>query len=149
MSSSRRPWRRLITSLSNQYFRPREREASIYERLGVRRFKRYLPTGGDIYANLMKWHPILDRADGLVATLSRFERRTRLAETTHLVTFIFFATIAVVGFAAGGRLVFIFLLTMFNVGFNVYPIMVQRYNRHRLLRLLERRDVVANGSEAG
>jgi len=128
----------LLRSLTDWYFRPRNREAAIYVRLGVRPFKRFLPTGGDLYANRMGWHPILDRAGGLAASLARFEKRTRLAESAHLLTFMFFGTM---GFylAAGKRFGFAILITMFNVGFNVYPIMVQRYNRHRVLRLLERR----------
>ena len=126
-----------IAALMDRYFRPGQREAVLYERLGVRRFKRYLPTGGDLYANRVGWHPIGDRRGGLAASLERFVKRTRLAETAHLITLVFFAAITAVAIAAGSYIPAL-LLTAFNVGFNVYPIMVQRYNRHRMLRLLER-----------
>lgn len=137
-----------ITSLLDRYFRPGDSEPILYRRLGVRCFKRYLPTGGDIYAERMKWHPILDRTGGLAAALLRVERRTRLAESAHLLAFIFFATVSVVGLVAGGRIVPIILISTFNVGFNIYPIMVQRYNRHRILRLLQRLNDAAGDGES-
>jgi len=133
---------------ANWYFRPRGFEPHVYEVLGVRRFKRYLPTGGDIYARRMGWHPILDRAGGQQEALSKFEKRTRVAECAHVLTFMFFMVVCAALFV-GELYAPAFLLAIFNVPFNAYPIMVQRYNRQRVLRLSARCTARKGESRAG
>ena len=136
--AERLTWRLKVWSLADKLFRPMEFEAPLYERLGVRTFKRHLPTGGDRHANYIGWHPIRDGGVDIQESLTKFDRKTRVAESCHILTLAFFGVICV-GFMTAGEYSVAVLFALFNLALNVYPIMVQRYNRSRLLRLLDRK----------
>ncbi len=104
-----------------------------YRWLGVRRFKYWLPFSGDRVALRTGRHPL--RQGRLPETLDAAFQNTVLYELIHLSILIPLLPVMVVPFqheawVAGG-----FVLAM-NVVINGYPIMVQRYNRVRLLRLV-------------
>ena len=112
-------------------------EERLYQRLGIRTFKRYVPTGGDRVSERIRWHPIRDSPAGeLEASLRSYEGRTRWAESVHWITAIIM--LAPTAALAMGRHWFAWIAIMLNVAVNVPAIMLQRYNRSRIQRLLRR-----------
>lgn len=117
------------------YFRLRhfETDGGVYSRLGARQF-RNLVSNGDLAIRLMRWidptsSPRLSRS-----TLDQHEARRRLSERLHwgylfgsLPTMAWAVIVQEPGFAM--------YLSVANVPFNVYPIMLQRYTRARLARI--------------
>ena len=109
--------------------RPFERSGRRYERLGIRRWKDHLPEAGALFAG-----GISKRSSGGRNSLHRFAIETRRAEYTHWVLLAvsplfalwnpWFLTIAMVAYAVVANLPFV---------------IVQRYNRGRIERLLSRR----------
>ena len=104
-----------------------------YRWLGVRRFKYWIPFSGDRVALRTGRHPL--RQGKLPETLDAAFQNTVLYELIHLSILIPLLPVMVAPFrheawVAGGFVVAL------NVLMNVYPIMVQRYNRVRLLRLV-------------
>ena len=109
------------------------RASRIYEMLGVRVFKRFA-TNGDF---INRWAGRSDPLHRIVrgrASAREFAAGTAITEKSHLVLLVmglFTSAYAVrIGWDrwAGG-------LAAGNVAFNLYPILLQRYNRHRLARL--------------
>jgi hypothetical protein len=122
--------------LPESYFRPRrwEREGRLYRRLGVLPFKRYL-TWEDPFLRALRTtqpRPSVDRAgDSLRNCLVQM----RLNEVVHAALLLAAVPPTVYAFLAGWAGLGTFLC-MANVVFNLYPILVQRYNRPRVLRVL-------------
>lgn len=114
-------------------FRERRWElgGTLYERLGVRRWKDILPDGAD----LLRWKSF--RKSGLAATtleyLDRFSRETCRAEATHLFTMIWAPLFFLWNPVWVG-----WLMIVYATCENVPLILAQRYNRIRLERLLRR-----------
>ena len=107
-----------------------------YERLGALIIKRYMPTGGDLVIHrLRRNHPERRRVTSNLESLFRYERRTRLNESIHLVGFADFTALAATKFASGLGLIFALAL---NLVFGLWPVVLQRYNRLRLYRAIDR-----------
>jgi hypothetical protein len=133
-------------SFASGYYtvRPFERSAWIYECLGIRIFKR-----------LMRWrawsflNPTLRLQKGKIfSALQSLEKETRKAETGHLLVFIII--LFFVGYAfAEGWLATAGWLLLFNILFNGYPVMLQRYNRQKLLRLIQKKHENYQNTDAG
>jgi hypothetical protein len=126
-------------ALCSWYFEPKPFEKAadcrLYRLLGVRTFKRYLPTSGDLVS---RWRGVsrICRADGgLAPALRRYERVTRSYEVRHI--FGAFSMFAVswwaIVFHGKGQWP---ALIVANVFINGYPILLQRYNRIRLQNAL-------------
>ena len=118
------------------HFRLRRAEAGgrIYAALGVRRF-RSLVTYGDPMVRLMRRIAPESYGQLQYATLAERERRTRKTERIHsamLLSSLPTATWAVLADAPW----FAAYLLAANIPMNVYPIMLQRYTRARLGRIL-------------
>jgi hypothetical protein len=124
------------------WFRPKRFESErFYERLGALVIKRYVPTGGDlVMRRLRRNHPERSWVTSNLQSLWRYERRTRLNESIHLVGFVGFTALAVSKFASGSLTVLrsIFGLAL-NLIFGLWPVVLQRYNRVRLYRAIDRR----------
>ncbi|MCP4435008.1 MAG: hypothetical protein GY812_05815 [Actinomycetia bacterium] len=109
-----------------------EREGRLYERVfRVRRWKDLLPEAGGFFRGGISKARIPDRSD---QTLERFVIETRRAEYVHWSN------------AFAGPLFFVFrpclfgiLMTAFGLLCHLPFVVVQRYNRLRLERLLSRR----------
>lgn len=112
--------------------RPFEADGRIYERVTrIRRWKRFLPEGGDVYDGGFNKRHLRGRDD---AHLQRFVTETRRAEVTHWLAM------------ACGPLFWIWsafwlglVMVVFGLLANVPCLITQRYNRARLLRVLDRR----------
>lgn len=109
-----------------------ELDGRFYERVTrIRRWKRYLPEGGDFYEGGFNKKHLRARDD---RHLLRFVAETRRAEMTHWLVMwcgpVFWVWSTVwLGWIMIG----------FGVVANLPCIIAQRYNRARLLRVLERR----------
>ena len=120
--------------------RPREADGRVYERrLAIRRWKRWLPEGGDVFEGGFN-KSTLGRRDS--SNLQRFVAETRRAEMTHWVT-MFYGPLFWLwsSWWMGG------VMVAFGVVANVPCLVTQRYNRARLLRVLGRRDRAAPPSD--
>jgi glycosyl-4,4'-diaponeurosporenoate acyltransferase len=121
------------------YFKPKKfelyRNKTIYEFVGIKVYKKYLPTTGDI---VRKWRNIVqirpDRSKR-ISELYRYERQTRTYEIRHIIgTIVFVALVFVVDKKL--NLFDMAFLTALNLYVNIYPIILQRHNRIRVIKVL-------------
>jgi hypothetical protein len=121
------------------YFKPKKfelyRNKTIYEFVGIKVYKKYLPTTGDI---VRKWRNIVqirpDRSKR-ISELYRNERQTRTYEIRHIIgTIVFVALVFVVDKKL--NLFDMAFLTVLNLYVNIYPIILQRHNRIRIIKVL-------------
>lgn len=130
----------VVKQTTDAWFDPKsfEKNPEVYEKLGVKTFKKYVPTGGDLVVNFMRRHGgsgVID--DGSINSLRNYEKFTRIYETIHLVFF------GVVAATIGSQLQAGYIETAafiagINTLVNVYPIMLQRYNRSRLYNTINK-----------
>jgi hypothetical protein len=103
--------------------------------VGIKVYKKYLPTTGDI---VRKWRNIVqirpDRSKR-ISELYRNERQTRTYEIRHIIgTIVFVALVFVVDKKL--NLFDMAFLTVLNLYVNIYPIILQRHNRIRIIKVL-------------
>ena len=113
-----------------------ERSGRLYERLGVRYFRWCVPDGDA--AN--RWRRRSDPAHRIIRNkhyAQAFLRRTELSEKSHLVMLVLGALSAAFAWTIGWSGWAIYL-TVGNVLVNLYPILLQRYTRARLVAVLNR-----------
>jgi hypothetical protein len=122
------------------YYRPRPFEASgeFYVRLGVRFFRQFVPLGD--YSNRLTRRTVPDyRVVRSPADVAKAERFGRFSERIH-VTFLVFLLPPTFWGLVCGQYGFAAQVILFNALFNLYPAMLQRYTRTRLVALARRRD---------
>ncbi len=137
-------WQKVIDAadhLQDMYFRPKEfeKDGKIYEKLGVKTYKKFLPTFGD-YVNRFNRKVLKINAkfvEKSMGSLRGYEFLTRVYETAHISGFVFFNYAAIHHFSEGDTKQGVIDIAM-NVLINVYPMMVQRYNRVRTFRALDK-----------
>ena len=126
-----------------KYFRPKKfeyyRDITIYELIGIKIYKKYLPTTGDLARRRKKIKQINLRSSNRYEELYRYERKTRNYEWRHIIGAILFILFRFL-FDSKLRLTVIdfTLLPAMNLYINIYPIFLQRYNRIRILRILKK-----------
>lgn len=128
----RLPVRRFDHDNALTKLRPAEVDGRVYERrFAIRRWKRWLPEGGDVFEGGFNKRA-LGRRDS--ANLQRFVAETRRAEMTHWIT-MFYGPLFWLwsSWWLGG------VMVAFGIVANVPCLVTQRYNRARLLRVLQRR----------
>lgn len=132
-----------LTGLSDLYFRPRaaEFDGKLYEWLGVVCFKRFLMSLARVDPNNPAANAYVLGGKRLEDVLA-FERRTRRSELIHLaglaastVLLLLAAWLGALAIGAAGAIVF---------AANFHCFILQRYNRIRILRVLDHRPVSAN-----
>lgn len=131
---------RMLPDFLTWYFRPKPfeslRRGTIYDRIGIRWYKTYLPTTGDRISRrrkIIQLHLDKNRPDELL----RLERKTRNYEWRHLLGILGFVVLAVCLDKQLTLFDWIFL-SLLNLYVNIYPIFLQRYNRIRIVNLLRR-----------
>jgi Glycosyl-4,4'-diaponeurosporenoate acyltransferase len=133
------------------YFRPRSIEArgggQLYRLLGVRLYKHYLPTSGDLVSRLRGVRRLDPVAGGVAEALERYEMVTRSYEARHILGAVLMLGLSAWAVEIHHRGNWGALL-LANLLVNGYPIMVQRYNRARLLGALPRARRRRRGSGA-
>lgn len=107
-----------------------------YRWLGVRWFKYWLPWSGDWIARRTGRHPL--RQGKRQAMFDKAFQNTILYELIHLCI-LFTPAIPIVLMMQRQAWGAVFVLLAMQLVINVYPIMVQRYNRARLLPLVSLR----------
>jgi hypothetical protein len=121
--------------LSHGYFTPRAFEArnggALYEYLGVRIFKKYVPTSGDLITRIRGKKRLKVEKLGRRAALQKHRKQTCVWEWRHLVSALLLQSWAIFGGLTIGAEQF-WVSTLINVLVNFYPIMLQRYNRIRI-----------------
>jgi hypothetical protein len=124
---------RLHLSLGPRYYHIRafEKNGRIYKSLGIRLLKKLLRRGP-----LSILNPELRLSEGRSA-LSKLDQKMRDAETGHVVVFATMLTITAYPVLQGWWKATAWWL-LFNVLINIYPVMLQRYNRARLELLVDR-----------
>jgi hypothetical protein len=108
-----------------------EKQGEIYENAGVRAFRRVLfhsPLGW-INAN---FHLRTGRAD-----CDRLLRETNSSEAVHWLTCVVTVPLAI-SYFHHGQAVYGYAMLLVRIPFDLYPIMLQRWNRGRVRRVLER-----------
>ena len=123
-----------------------ERNVRLYENLGVRHFRWFVPDGDA--AN--RWRRRSDPAFRIIRNrhyAQAFRYRTELSEKSHLVMLVFGAMSASFAMAIGWSDWAIYL-TVGNVLVNLYPILLQRYTRARLSALLSRHHLASRDHHA-
>lgn len=123
------------------WFRPKGFESErLYEQLGALLIKRYVPSGGDLIMHRLRrdhpsWRLVTPRSE----SLRRYERKTRLNESIHLIAFLGVTTLATERFVSGSLSAFGLTVAMtLNLIVGFWPVVLQRYNRLRLYRALDR-----------
>ena len=114
--------------------------------MGALFIKRYVPTVGDlVMARLRRNHPERRWVTSSLQSLWRYERKTRLNESIHLIGFIGFTVLAVLKFGSGSLTVLglIFALAL-NWILGLWPVVLQRYNRLRLYRAVGTRSYLSD-----
>ena len=110
---------------------PMEQNGKLYEKLGIRSWQNKAPDISKLIPGVVPRKEIPKRPDA--QTLRRMINETCVAELTHVL--LCFAGIALFWLwpGAGGMILYVLYVLAGNIPF----ILIQRYNRPRLLRLLK------------
>lgn len=123
--------------LIDLWFAPKAFESQkLYERLGVRIIKRYVPTGGDYF--IQKHGVRIINLQNNIDSMIRFEKRTRLYEAIHVLVFLGFLTWSARRLLRRDTtaLDFCFAVLVY-VALILSPAVLQRYNRIRIYRAIQ------------
>jgi hypothetical protein len=128
---------------SSEYFtsKPFEQEGSIYRWFGVKFYISIL--------KLIGWEKIIRKGQPIknnLESLTKFEFWTKGSETVHLFSAIF-VTAVTIWIAWRYSFSHIKWLVLSNVLLNVYPVLLQRYNRPRINRLIRRQEKYTNKTQ--
>jgi hypothetical protein len=126
-------------TLPEAWFRPRpwELRRAVYEKIGVRWFKRFMIGGDHVNRRVRRLRPGY-RTYATDVTLRQLTAETRAAEKGHTLWIVIALPAIAFAIFTGWRL-FAAMFTVVNFGANVYPILVQRYTRARIARIAGRR----------
>ncbi len=123
-----------------RYFSPKTfefyRDRTIYDLIGIKIFKKYLPTTGDIVRQKRKITQIKISNTGKINELYKYERKTRNYEWRHVIGAIIFIGLTLMLYRKLTIFDWIFL-PILNLYINIYPIFLQRYNRIRIIKVLK------------
>jgi hypothetical protein len=111
--------------------RPRPFEERLYRAIGVRRFRRYATNGDAIVRAVRRKYPDFTVYRG---DRDRLLANTRLGESSHLALFVSGVVTTVYVLVIGWH-VWAVWTAVTNVIGNLYPVLLQRYTRARLVRL--------------
>jgi hypothetical protein len=110
-----------------------ERTGKLYERLGIRLFKKFVRRGP-----LSVFNPGLRfPKERTTPALHHLEREMRKAETAHVFIFVLVLIFSGYALIKGGPAAMGWMLG-FNILINGYPVMLQRYNRIKLQELIHK-----------
>ena len=141
------PWfKQVVKRIADAWFDPKsfEQNPELYEKLGVRTFKRYMPTSGDlVYRLVWKRFGAEDLVKPTLESMKDYEKYTRLYEGIHL-TFLGLGAATMAAQLSSGQIEGAVFTAGINTLVNVYPILVQRYNRSRLYKAINRMESRGN-----
>jgi hypothetical protein len=135
------PWfREVVKKIADAWFDPKsfEQNPKLYEKLGVRTFKKYMPTSGDlVYRLVWKRFGAGDQIEPTLESMKSYEKYTRLYEGIHL-TALGIGTATMTEQLLSGQIEGAVFTAAINTLVNVYPILLQRYNRSRLYKVINK-----------
>ena len=108
-------------------------ERKFYERIGIRKWKDKIPEAGQMFANFSKTE-VADMTNN--EYVLKFMSETIYAEIMHWLSAIFSFLIIFIDLSLA--LTVALPLVIGNIILNILPVMVQRYNRPKLMVLYER-----------
>jgi hypothetical protein len=125
--------------LPDRWFRPKrwELEWGLYDALGIRWYKQFM-LGGDIANRRIRQEDKTYRVFANATTMRDVVKQGKLSERVHVIMFLFALWPALFG-AATGWWIYAGVVTAGNVVVNLYPILLQRHTRSRIVRIDERR----------
>lgn len=136
------------------YYKPRSWERAgngfIYKALGIELIKDFIPTGGDRKIKKKRkidpnYHtPTFTFKKPSFKEMQIYERYTRIHETTHMLASIL-GTGLTGAFFMNNNLALVLASGIYTLG-NIYPVMLQRYNRERMYRLMEKANRIGNSN---
>ncbi|HIH24545.1 TPA: hypothetical protein HA251_05915 [Candidatus Woesearchaeota archaeon] len=144
-----RTFKETIVDAIKAYYTPtaleRKNDAQVYRYVGAHIFRKFLPTGGDyaqrFFGNAMRGWSIKDsikqfkdKKKGLEAYIDS----TCVVETSHVIAGAALAAITLSLYAVNHNKTSLAIMTSINIIGNLYPSLVQRYNRARLTNTLEK-----------
>lgn len=110
--------------------KPFERSGRVYEQLGVALFKKIVRRGPfTVFSPALRFP-----AEKTASALSNLENEMRKAETSHTAIFFMILLLNIHPLIKGWFDAIAWLL-LFNILFNGYPVMLQRYNRIKIQEL--------------
>jgi Flp pilus assembly protein TadB len=121
------------SELTSPYYTSKtwERKGQLYEYCGINLFRKLLVLIGWEKLN-KKSNPVEKSAKALAHNLLR----TKKSELGHLIIFFIVLGVSVVVIVNSGLRNAVWLIT-FNIILNLYPVLLQRYNRPRIERALQ------------
>jgi hypothetical protein len=112
---------------------PFERNGRVYEALGVRFFKRFASAGDLVNRRRRRFDSQFRNVRNHDSALE-WEARTRFNELAHLLSLAF--SVVMIGWLCfRERYTWLPVIALLNLVLNVYPILLQRYNRARIHRI--------------
>ena len=124
-------------SFAPRYYqaKPFERAGQVYERLGIRFFKKLVRRGPlSIFSPTLRFPK-----EKTISALQDLLNEMRKAETGHALIFVLMLLFVGYGLLKGWLDAVAWIL-LFNILINGYPIMLQRYNRIKLQELIHQQD---------
>ncbi len=118
------------------WFAPKSIETpELYERLGIRFLKRYVPTGGDFF--IQKFGVRIVKVEGNLDAMIHFEKLTRIQETIHVFVFLGFVVFSLRRYR-NQKTTFLDLIfaILVYIALILSPAALQRYNRVRIYRAI-------------
>ena len=109
---------------------------TIYEWVGIKTYKKYLPTTGDIIRKRRNITQIKISNSDKLEELYNYEKKTRNYEWRHIIGVIIFILLIIMFDKKLTIFDWIFL-SLLNLFINIYPIFLQRYNRIRIISVLQ------------
>lgn len=124
--------------LPERYYQIKSFESNgrVYEGLGIRFFKRFVPNGDYINRIVRRSEPgyrVICDENSIV----EFEAGTRLAERCHIVSLLLVLPSAVYALMLGWNNFALWILLP-NIPLHLYPVLLQRYTRARIQKVLNR-----------
>ena len=117
------------------YFTPKPFESSLYQRIGVPLLGRYCPNGGSRFSLTKSF---IKKRQSRLDVLRDFLKTTIIGESIHVVIAAVLIWQMINAYLSARYEVAVLNLGM-NVAINAFPIMLQRYNRARVLPAIYRR----------
>lgn len=123
--------------LPDRYYRikPCESRGLVYERLGIRFFKRFVPNGDYVNRIIRRsnagYRVVCDKE-----SIIRFEANTRLAEKCHLASLWLPLPCTIYALLLGWNKFALWMLLP-NIPLHLYPVLLQRYSWARIQRVLK------------
>lgn len=131
---------KVYSIIINKYLKPKLFEVykkdSIYRYLGIKYFKKYVPTSGDYVRRYYGIKYIKFNRQDQFSELYAYELKTRKLELRHLLGMFWFILLIPIIKEKYSTFDYFFVSIMFLI-INVYPIMLQRHNRIRILKILD------------